>query len=166
MFEHCKTAEELKKEYHKAAIRLHPDNGGSEDAFKEMQVDFTRMFDRLKNIHVNSKGEMYEKTGEYATTETAQEFMDILASLMSIDSIQIEICGSWLWIGGDTKPAKESLKEVGCRWSQNKKMWYFDREDGVRRYHKKPWTMAEIRGAYGSQKVRKEVKVGIEAEAV
>lgn len=40
-FTECKTAEELKKAYHKAAARLHPDNGGSEEVKKTRQERLT-----------------------------------------------------------------------------------------------------------------------------
>lgn len=163
MFENCRTAEDLKKEYHRAAIRLHPDNGGNEEEFKSMQAEFAKVFDRLKNVHLNKDGEMYEKTGEYASTETAEEFMEIIEQLMSFTGIEIEICGSWLWVSGDTRQIKDDLKEIGCKWSSNKKMWYYQR-DGRRRYSKKPWTIEQIRGVYGSQKVRYGAKIGIETE--
>ena len=148
-FTNCKTAEELKKAYHKLAIKLHPDNGGDAEEFKEMQAEFTKMFDRLKNIHASKDGETYEKTGEYATHETAEEFMNIINTLLTFPGLTVELCGSWVWVSGDTRQYKEELKEIGCKWSANKKMWYWQ-NDGKRRYHKKAWSMNEIRGTYGS----------------
>ena len=122
-FNECHTAEELKKAYHRAAIRLHPDNGGSEAEFKEMQAEFTRLFDRLKNIHTTKDGKQYEKTGEYATNETAEQFMEIINTLLTFPGLNVELCGSWVWVSGDTIQYKEELKGLGCRWSANKKMW-------------------------------------------
>ena len=144
------TAEELKKEFKKLAKALHPDNGGNAEAFKEMQAQFTKLFDRLKNVHFNKNGDIWEAEGDRATTETAEEFMDIILKLMFIDALEVELCGNWIWIGGDTKTYKDLLKELGCKFSANKKMWYYQR-DGKRKFHKKAWTIDEIRNTYGSR---------------
>lgn len=148
-FNNCKTAEELKKAYRQAAVKLHPDNGGSEEEFKIMQAEFTKMFDRLKNVHAAKDGTTYEKTGEYATHETAEEFMNIINTLLTFPGLNVELCGSWVWVSGDTRKYKDDLKALGCKWSPNKKMWYWQ-NDGKRKYHKKAWSINEIRSAYGS----------------
>ena len=56
----CETAEELKREFKKLAKQLHPDNGGSAEAFKEMQAQFSKLFERLKNVHTNKNGDKWE----------------------------------------------------------------------------------------------------------
>ena len=61
--------------------------------------------------------------------------------------LDCEICGSWLWISGDTKPHKERLKELGCRWSKRKQKWY---KRGAGGFNKRPWTMEAIRAEHGS----------------
>ena len=156
------TAEELKKAFRKLAVKMHPDNGGNEEEFKAMKLEFEKLWDNLKNIHVNHKGEQYDTTGtERATTETAGEFMNIIEKLMFIPDITVELCGSWIWVSGNTKDHRELLKELTFRYSSNKKMWYYQR-DGKRKWHKKAWSIQEIRTAYGS-KVYKEERVALEA---
>lgn len=152
----CETAEELKKEYHKLSRKLHPDNGGNEEQFKEMQAEFTRMFDILKNVHTNKDGDKWEATGERATTETAREFMDVIEKLMFIPDITVELCGSWIWVGGNTKGHKELLKELHFRWSANKSMWYYHKEEGKRRYRKGNWSIDKIRDTFGSELYHEE----------
>ena len=153
-FTNCKTAEELKKEYRELCKQLHPDNAGNAEDFKKMQDEFSKVWERLKNVHVNKDGEQYEKE----TEETATEFMDIIENLIKMNGVDFELCGSWFWIYGDTKPYKEKLKELGGRWSKNKKAWYIHREP-YRRYHgKKEYSLDDIREMYGSTKFRKKAK--------
>ena len=149
------TGDELKKEYKRWAVKLHPDNGGDSEQFKAMQAEFTKLFNVLKNVHLKKDGTTWEATGDKVTKETPEQFMDIIEKLMFIPDITVEICGSWIWVGGDTKGIKEMLKELGFKFSGNKKMWYYQ-NDGVRRYHKKAWTIDEIRNAYGSQTYKED----------
>ena len=156
-FFNIQTAEELKKAYKKLAVKFHPDNGGDAEIFKAMQAEFTTLFNVLKNVHVKKDGTTWEATGEYATTETAEEFMDIIEKLMFIPDINVELCGSWIWVSGNTKEYKDLLKELGFKFSGNKKMWYYQR-DGKRKYHKKAWTIDEIRATYGSKLYKEELE--------
>lgn len=150
-FENCKTLEALKAEYRKLANRFHPDHGGDADTMKEINAEHDKVFEILKNQH-NATCKP-----EYRTTETAEEFRNIIDALFKLgDDIEIELCGRWLWIDGNTRPHKEALKACGCKWSNNKKKWYWHHaEDGAwmnRRSH----TMQEIRNAYGSYRILKD----------
>ena len=80
---------------------------------KAMKAEFEKLWDNLKNIHTNKNGEQYDTTGtERATTETAEEFMNIIMKLMFIPDITVELCGSWIWVSGNTKEHKDLLKEL------------------------------------------------------
>lgn len=96
-----RTAEELKKQYKKLALEHHPDRGGSTADMQEINAEYERLFARLKDVHQNKDGEFY--TARTETTETASEFMDIIEKLIHMDGVQIEICGSWIWLTGNTK---------------------------------------------------------------
>ena len=53
--------------------------------------------------------------------------------------------------GGDTRQHKETLKAAGCRWSNNKKLWYWHHAEEGRKWRRGKATMSDIRTKYGSQ---------------
>ena len=86
------------------------------------------------------------------TLEEASDFIEILNDLIKYEGLKIEICGLWLWVSGDTKPIKETLKAHGLRYSKNKGAWYLNTTGYVKWFKgRKAWSMNEIRSAYGSK---------------
>ena len=144
-FANIKTLDELKAAYRRLVKQYHPDCGGTDEIMKEINNEHDRLFEELKAKH-NAKADEYHQT-----TETAEEFRDIIEALLNLDGLVIELCGSWLWISGQTMKHKDGLKAAGCRWSSNKKMWYWRHEEEGRRWHKGNRTIGEIRTKYGSQ---------------
>ena len=150
-FNECKTLDELKKVYRKLANMFHPDHGGDAEKMKEINAEHDRVFEILKKRH-NDTCEP-----KYRTTETAEEFRTIIDALFKLgDDIEIELCGRWLWIGGETKPHKEALKACGCKWSANKKKWYWHHVEDGALFNRKSHTMEQIRGMYGSYRIMKD----------
>lgn len=149
-FADCKTVEDVKQRFKKLARELHPDCNRDRDTseeFKAMYSQYEEAFERLKNIHVNAAGETYEKE----STETASQYADLIEKLLHMPGLVIELCGSWLWVTGNTKEHKEELKELGFKYSPNKYAWYYHSEP----YHKRgksKKSMEDIRSMYGSQK--------------
>ena len=131
-FTNCHTAEELKQAYKRLARQLHPDCNHDHDTtaeFQRMQAEFESAWNRLKDVHVNKDGET---------------FMDMINALIRIVGIKVELCGSWLWVTGDTRPAKEILNKFKFRWSPNKKAWYFH-FGGYKKRSKRKMTLDDIR---------------------
>lgn len=148
-FKDCKTAEDGKKRYHQLSREYHPDNGGDAETMKHINAEFSDWWKRFKDIHTSAKGTTYK--AEKETTETAEMFMDIIDKLSHLHDIDVEICGSWLWLSGNTYGYREELKSFGCRWSQGKKKWYWTVEPFIRK--KSRMTMEDIRRVYGSEHV-------------
>lgn len=143
-FKNCKTLEDLKKNYKRLAMDNHPDRGGDLETMKEINRQYEIRFEKLKNKHLNREGETYEKE----TSETPHEFIDLINKLLDIPNIEIEIIGSFVWLSGDTKPVKDTLKAMGFRYSANKKMWYLA-PAGYHKKSRKKYTIEEIRDNYG-----------------
>ena len=149
-FQNPDTLEDLKKQYKKLAFQHHPDLGGQTEDMQEINAEYERLFTTLKDTHKNADGKFY--TAREASTEAADEFVDIIEKLIHMDGVEIEVCGSWVWVTGNTKDHKTELKALSFRWSRNKSAWYFHR-DGYRKRSKKSLTLDQIRGLYGSEKV-------------
>lgn len=144
-FTEIKTLDELKAAYRRLAMKHHPDRGGDLKTMQEINEEHDRLFELLKEQH-NKTADDYHRT-----TETAEEFRSILNILLNLDGLTVELCGSWLWIGGNTKEHKDTLKAAGCRWSNNKKLWYWHHAEEGRKWRKGNSTMSDIRTKYGSQ---------------
>jgi curved DNA-binding protein CbpA len=151
-FQNCKTAEELKKAFHKEAVRLHPDNGGSAEEFKNMKAEYERMFEKLKNIHKTASGETYEKE---TSTQTAAEFADIIEKIIHMEGCKIEIIGAWVWVSGNTFQYKDQLKELHFFYSKTKKSWYHNGAE-KKTHRKGHYTMDQLRDRFGSEDIEVE----------
>ena len=146
-FVNCRTLDDLKAEYRRLVKIHHPDRGGDLETMKAINNDYQEAFEALKNAHNAQADEAHQ------TTETPEEFIEIVNKLLKLDGLDIELCGSWLWIGGNTREHKDALKAAGCRWSQNKKLWYWHHAEEGSRWHKGKRTIGEIRAKYGSQHI-------------
>lgn len=144
-FENCRTLDELKAEYRRLAMKHHPDRGGDLETMKQINAEHDRVFEILKRQHNETHDEQHQ------TTETAEEFREILTRLLKLDGLTVELCGAWLWIGGETYRHKAELKAAGCRWSNNKKLWYWRHPEETRPWHRGTATIGQIRSKYGSQ---------------
>ena len=138
------TPEQTKIAYRKACAKYHPDRN---PAGLEMMKMVNQAYEQVKDY-----------TGETATTvesmQYGQELSDALNAIMGYD-LTIEICGSWVWVSGDTKPCKEILKEHGFKWAPKKCMWFY-RPEGERSFSRGTKSIDDIRSVYGSQRVTRQ----------
>lgn len=146
-FDDVKTLEELKKAYHKLAMKNHPDRGGDPDEMKKINMEYDVVFQEVKTEHYSfMKKEYFHKD----TAETPEAFKDLINCLIHLDGITIEIVGCFVWVGGNTRQHKDVLKKLGFHWSRSKRLWYKSPE-GYHRYGKKEFTYGEIQEMYGVQ---------------
>ncbi len=138
---------DLKKAYKQWAMKLHPDLGGSEDDFKEMSQQYEVCF---KNIKAGIKTRTHSKNINLDDVDDG--YRDVINALLNIE-VNVELCGEWLWISGNTKEHKDKLKRMGCKWASKKHLWYWKpawmRSTG--RHGGKD--MDDIRAKYGSIRV-------------
>ncbi len=149
-FENIGTLDELKKAYRRLAMLHHPDRGGDLETMKEINRQHDALFEILKHQH-NARADADTTGRTHRTTESPEEFRNIIDLLLKLDGLKVELCGSWLWIGGETRKHKDALKAAGCRWSSNKKLWYWRHPEDAHPYHRGKKTIGQIRTKYGSQ---------------
>lgn len=142
-FESCHTLDDLKREYRRLAMIYHPDCGGTDAEMQELNAAYEAA---MKEIRFTSP----EGSRDAESTETAAEFVQIIDLLLRLH-LDVELCGSWLWIGGDTKPVKDQLKAAGCRWASKKCLWYWRPAEAAVSHCRRSSSMSEIRQKYGSK---------------
>ena len=74
--------------------------------------------------------------------------------IIDLPGINIEICGKWVWVSGDTRAVKNELKTAGFFWARKKQMWYYRKAEDRRWYKGKTATMEHIRDKYGSEELK------------
>ena len=141
------TLEELKGMYRKLAMQHHPDRGGSDDMMKGVNAKYEELFPKLKDVHKTKEGKTY--TAHQESTETAEQFRDLISELMKMENITIEIIGCFVWVTGDTKPHKDKLKALKFKWHSKKTAWYLKPDDYKKR-SRKDYDLEEIRTMYGT----------------
>ena len=152
-FSNVKTLDELKRAYRLLCMKHHPDAGGDTATMQAINAEYSARFEVLKRSQNEQAAE--DPTGKtYATTENAADFIEIINVLLHLDGLSVELCGRWLWIGGNTREHKEALKAAGCRWSSTKKLWYWHHAEDGHRWHRGKSSMSQIRAKYGSQTYR------------
>lgn len=152
-FSNPQTLEELKKQYKQLALKHHPDLGGNTSDMQSINSEYDLLFAKLKNTHATAEGKTY--TTKTETTETADEFKNIINTIINLKGINIELCGSWLWVTGNTKEYREILKGLHFRWSKSKCAWYYHSND-YRKSSNKTYSLDEIRDLYGSEAIKAE----------
>ena len=111
-----------------------------------MHIEFEKLWERFKNIHRNSEGKTYERE----TTETPEEFANIIDTLVRLHGVHVELCGSWIWVSGNTKKYRDILKGLHFKWAFKKQAWYYHTEPYRKKSHRE-LTLEEIREMFGSQ---------------
>lgn len=144
-FTNCRNLDELKKEYRRLAMKHHPDHGGDTETMQAINSAYESRFEQLKKQH-NATAEEGKQT-----TEAPEEFINIINALVKLPGLIVELCGSWLWISGETMKNKDALKAAGCRWSSSKKMWYWRHQEDGAHWSRGRKSIDAIRIKYGSQ---------------
>jgi len=140
---------EIKAKYKELAKEHHPDRGGDVEIMKQINAQYILV---LRGF--------YQKAGKSITEidelmKKDKEASDALQLIIGLDHINVELCGNWVWVTGNTKDVKEVLKNAKFKWAFKKKAWYWRPEDYKKKWHNGQLSLEEIRNKYGSARIKK-----------
>jgi len=152
-FKDVQTLEEAKSLYKKLARQHHPDLGGDTATMQAInaeyatwQSNYARTSERARQQKAHGEGK--KTAADYHDLDEVAEVLRVKIETILNLGLEVELCGLWLWVTGDTKPHKEELKAAGFRWSPDKTAWYYP---AVPSFNRTKRTMEEIRRMHGSQ---------------
>lgn len=157
-FADCDTVEKTKKLYKELALKNHPDLGGKTAVMQEINAQYEA---KLKGLDGQTSTDKEGNSHTYKyNSENESKLIEIIDKLLSLQMLNVDIflVGTWIWIDGETKPYKEALKALKCRWHSTRKLWYFTQNQNNRSYRKSSLGIDDIASAYGATKIRDKAK--------
>jgi hypothetical protein len=140
------TQELIKTAYRRASSKYHPDKGGSEEMMKAVN----QAYEALKNYDGYSvdSGEQSQKNSY------SDALNDAINAILNLEGIEIEVCGAWVWLTGETKKHAKALGKHGAGffYASKKQAWYF-RPNDWKSVSRGSFSLEDIRNRHGSQSV-------------
>ena len=147
--------EDIKLAYRKACSTYHPDRNA---AGLEMMKLINAAYQALSD-YVASDTYENDDTDDISLGDELNAALNAIIGL----GLEIEICGSWIWVGGDTRPHKDVLKLAGYKWAPVKKLWHFRPSDSKKSFSRGKFSMDDIRVKHGSQAIKNKERARISA---
>jgi len=131
----------LKAAYRAACKRYHPDI--NPDGLELMKV--------INAAYAFLKNNLNKWSYHQATNETPIDTIiaEMFSKVKHFVNVNAEVCGTWLWLTGETWRYKKELKEYGFKWAPKKRAWYWHSE-GYHKRSKRVFDLNEIRATFGS----------------
>lgn len=145
-FSNCKDLNEVKSLYRTLAKQFHPDKGGDLATMQAINNEYAFAVRHIANgMDLNSE----EIENEILN---AEQYKNAINAIINLEGINIEICGGWIWVTGNTYIHKSIFKENGFFFASKKVAWYF-RSVEYKTANRKTLSLDAIRTKYGTQKI-------------
>lgn len=139
------TPEDVKRAYRQAAMKYHPDrNPAGAEMMKIVNAAYEVLEDYSGDIAQAGNDRQTGGGGSYP-----EALNEALNAVFDLNGLDIEICGAWVWLDGNTYQHRAVLKESGFRFASKKKRWYF-RPENWRSTSRGQFSMEKIRQMHGS----------------
>lgn len=125
------------------------------DELSRIFMDHDEMLQSLKTEYSVLMSVLSQPKPAESVKEEKASISDIIKCLqerINPEGLRLEIVGNWLWLSGKSFGVKEALKQLGFRYSPDKKSWYW-RSEADRSSNEKPIPLDMIREKFGSQPV-------------
>lgn len=156
-FAGCCDLDALKSRYRQLARDHHPDRGGDLPTMQAINAEYEQAFRAVR------KGQGIPHDTINDDFEAEAELLAQVRAVSHLDGVDIEICGRWVWVTGNTYPHKDTLKEAGYRWASKKRCWYWRPADAASRRSRRELALSDIRTLHGSHTVKRSAPRPLEA---
>jgi len=147
-FNECSTYQEAKKLFSILCFKHHPDHNGNEETFKAILHEF-------ENFTCDD--------AKQQSKEDLSNFAQAIQALSFLDGIQISIVGSWIWIAGNTKEHKESIKKFAddfnfkYKWNFKRNIWQLSpANEKYRKFKNELHTKESLQAFYGGKDIEQD----------
>lgn len=150
------TPAEAKELYRQLAMKYHPDRGGDTATMQAVNAEYAALLAELAHAGETKRRNQAQAEGRKTNVDfvdleaVTEEIRKVIEALLDLPGVDVELCGLWVWVTGDTKPMKDQLKDLGLRWAPKKAAWYFAGIPSCG--FNKGGSLDDIRASYGSTK--------------
>ena len=157
--EDLKDVNTLRAAYKRLLIKYHPDNNKNDTTgmMQEINAEYDKLFEQIKYAYENSEAytNQTDRQKQAYDWEKDKQLRAIIAALSKFAGPEIELCGTWVYVRGETYPYRKELKVLGMNYNRQKTCWIIHFADYYK-HHKKSLSMSHIRDKYGSVVIRTE----------
>jgi DnaJ domain len=131
----------IKAAYRKCCAKYHPDrNPAGLEMMKSVNLAYECVRDMTDNISLDESVLNY-----------GDDLNDAINAIINL-GLDIDVCGSWVWVTGNTKEHKTILKSSGYKWARKKVAWYFRPAD-FKSFSRGKFSLDQIKEKYGASSV-------------
>jgi len=140
LFLGCKTSDEVDQRYQELSRVF----TCQDEMLKAIKAEYSVLMETLK---------IAKPVDATKKKVTMNDMIDALHGKVKSDAVNVEVIKDWLLVSGKTFDVRDALKELGFRYSSDKKSWYWRADEKKITIAHEPLPFDLIREKYGSKEV-------------